>query len=104
MGEPKDVVTWGPAAPGIWRVTMASPPANALSGPLLDGLHAALDAAEAAGDVKVLVVTSAVSPRVLDSALTDRLTAFTWDGTHGSGILEFALTRSPSYTYQRTLP
>jgi enoyl-CoA hydratase/carnithine racemase len=60
MGEPKDLVTWGPAAPGIWRVTMASPPANALSGPLLDGLHAALDAAGAAGDVKVLVVTSAV--------------------------------------------
>ncbi len=60
MGEPKDVVTWGPAAPGIWRVTMASPPANALGGPLLDGLDAALDAAGAAGDVKVLVVTSAV--------------------------------------------
>jgi enoyl-CoA hydratase/carnithine racemase len=54
------VVTWMPAGPGIWRVTMASPPANALSGPLLDGLHAALDAAEAAGDVKVLVVSSAV--------------------------------------------
>ncbi|MGH3160459.1 MAG: enoyl-CoA hydratase-related protein [Streptosporangiaceae bacterium] len=60
MGEPKDVVTWQPAAPGIWRVTMASPPANALSGPLLDGLHATLDAAEAAGNVKVLVVSSAV--------------------------------------------
>jgi enoyl-CoA hydratase len=60
MSSPKDVVTWQPAAPGIWRVTMASPPANALSGPLLDGLHAALDAAEAAGDVKVLVVASAV--------------------------------------------
>jgi enoyl-CoA hydratase/carnithine racemase len=54
MGEPKDVVTWMPTGPGIWRVTMASPPANALSGPLLDGLAAALDAAEAAGDVKVL--------------------------------------------------
>lgn len=48
MKSPSDVVTWQPAAPGIWRVTMASPPANALSGPLLDGLHAALDAAEAA--------------------------------------------------------
>src|ERR1700722_6094624 len=60
MGQPKDVVTWQPAAPGIWRVTMASPPANALSVPLLDGLHAALDAAEAAEDVKVIVVSSAV--------------------------------------------
>ncbi len=60
MGQPKDVVTWQPAAPGIWRVTMASPPANALSVPLLDGLHAALDAAEAAGGVKVIVLSSAV--------------------------------------------
>ena len=60
MGQPKDVVTWQPAAPGIWRVTMASPPANALSVPLLDGLHAALNAAEAAGDVKVIVLSSAV--------------------------------------------
>src|SRR5690348_13165400 len=60
MSPPKDVVTWQPAAPGIWRVTMASPPANALSGPLLDGLHAALDAAEAAGNVKVIVVASAL--------------------------------------------
>ncbi len=45
-----------------------------------------------------------VSPRVLDSALTDRLTAFTWDGTPGSGIFEFALTRSPAYAYVPTLP
>ena len=45
-----------------------------------------------------------VSPRVLDSALTDRLTAFTWDGIPGSGIFEFALTRSPAYAYQPTLP
>jgi enoyl-CoA hydratase/carnithine racemase len=60
MGQPKDVVTWQPVAPGIWQVTMASPPANALSMPLLDGLHAALDAAQAAGDVKVIVVSSAL--------------------------------------------
>jgi enoyl-CoA hydratase len=39
---------------------MASPPANALSVPLLDGLHAAIDAALAAGDVRVMVVTSAL--------------------------------------------
>ncbi len=60
MGQPQDVVTRQPAAPGIWRVTMASPPANALGVPLLDGLHAALDAAEAAGGVKVIVVSSAL--------------------------------------------
>jgi enoyl-CoA hydratase len=60
MGQPKDVVTWQSAAPGIWHITMASPPANALSAPLLDGLHAALDAAQAAGDVKAIVVSSAL--------------------------------------------
>jgi len=60
VDQPEDVVTWHPAAPGIWRVTLASPPANALSAPLLDGLHAALDAAGAAGDVRVVVLTSAL--------------------------------------------
>jgi enoyl-CoA hydratase/carnithine racemase len=37
---------------------MTSPPANALSVPLLDGLHAAIDTAEAAKNVKVMVVSS----------------------------------------------
>src|SRR6516225_5931864 len=60
MGNSGDVVTWHAESAGIWRVTMASPPANALSVPLLNGLHAALDAATAAGDVKVLVVSSAL--------------------------------------------
>ena len=59
MSQRKDVVTWQPAAPGVWNITMASPPANALSVPLLDGLHAALDAAQAGG-VKVIVLSSAV--------------------------------------------
>lgn len=44
-----------------------------------------------------------VSPRTLDSALTDRNTAFTWDGQEGRGIFEFALSRSSSYSYQPTL-
>ncbi|MGW1026790.1 hypothetical protein ACWD4J_24390 [Streptomyces sp. NPDC002577] len=44
-----------------------------------------------------------VSPRTLDSALTDRLASFNWNGTPGRGIFEFALTRSRSYTYQPTL-
>jgi enoyl-CoA hydratase len=55
-----DVVTWRTAAPGVVQVTMASPPANALSVPVLDGLHAAIDSAEAAGNVKVMVVSSAL--------------------------------------------
>lgn len=54
------VVTWAYEAPGILVVTMERPPANALGVPLLDGLHAAMDAAETAGDVKVMVVVSAL--------------------------------------------
>ncbi|WP_141013642.1 enoyl-CoA hydratase/isomerase family protein [Nocardioides sambongensis] len=52
------VVTWTTESPGVVVVTMDRPPANALGIPLLDGLHAAIDAAETAGDVKVMVLTS----------------------------------------------
>jgi len=55
-----DVVTWRTASPGITVVTLARPPANALGPPILDGVHAAIDAAEKAGDVKVMIVTSAL--------------------------------------------
>lgn len=40
--------------------------------------------------------------RTLDSSLTDRLASFDWKGVAGSGIFEFALSRSSSYTYQPT--
>ena len=53
------VVTWTNESPGVVVVTMDRPPANALGLPILDGLHAAIDAAEQAGDVKVMVITSA---------------------------------------------
>lgn len=53
------VVTWTTESPGVVVVTMDRPPANALGIPILDGLHAAIDAAEQAGDVKVMVITSA---------------------------------------------
>jgi len=55
-----NVVTWRYEGPGILVVTMERPPANALGVPILDGIQAAVDAAEAAGDVKVMVVTSAL--------------------------------------------
>lgn len=55
-----DVVSWRTPAPGIMAVTMDRPPANALGPPILDGLHAAVDAAERAGDVKVIVLASAI--------------------------------------------
>lgn len=51
----------------------------------------------------VYPLDGSVSPRTLDSALTDRLTAFTWDDVPGRGIFEFALTRSRAYTYRPTL-
>lgn len=54
------VVTWKAHSPGVMVVTMARPPANALGVPILEGLHAAIDAAEAAGDVKVMVIDSAL--------------------------------------------
>jgi enoyl-CoA hydratase/carnithine racemase len=64
VGQPPDrshdVVTWQATASGVWLVSMASPPANALSPALLDGLHAAIDAAEAAGNVKVMIMSSAL--------------------------------------------
>lgn len=54
------VVTWRTVSPGLVVVTMARPPANALGPALLEGMHAAIDAAEKAGDVKVMVVDSAL--------------------------------------------
>jgi enoyl-CoA hydratase len=60
MTAPTQVVTWRRESPGVWVVTLDRPPANALGLPILDGLHAAIDAAELAGDVKVMIVTSAL--------------------------------------------
>ncbi|AZG46615.1 enoyl-CoA hydratase/isomerase family protein [Gordonia insulae] len=57
--QAQDVVTWKTVKPGIVAVTLERPPANALGIPLLDGLHLAMDAAEKAGDVKVMVIASA---------------------------------------------
>lgn len=50
----------------------------------------------------VYALDGSVSPRTLDSSLTDRLCTFDWAGRPGSGIFEFALTRSPSYRYSPT--
>jgi enoyl-CoA hydratase/carnithine racemase len=55
-----EVVTWHTESAGITVVRLARPPANALGPPLLEGMHAAIDAAEKAGNVKVMIVTSAL--------------------------------------------
>ena len=44
-----------------------------------------------------------VSPKTVDSALTDRLAKFTWDGVDGYGIFEFAHSRSSKYAYRSSL-
>lgn len=51
----------------------------------------------------VYPLDGSVNAKTLDSALTDRCCEFHWDGQTGYGILEYALTRSPSYRYQPTL-
>lgn len=61
QSEPRsEPVSWRTHSPGVWVVTLDRGPANALGLPILDGLHAACDAAEAAGDVKVMVIASAL--------------------------------------------
>ncbi|GAB3710518.1 hypothetical protein [Nocardiopsis oceani] len=51
----------------------------------------------------VYPLDGSVNATTLDSALTDRCCVFDWEGTAGYGIFEYALTRSPSYSYQPTL-
>jgi hypothetical protein len=51
----------------------------------------------------VYPLDGSVTQRTLDSSLTDRLASFDWAGTAGSGIFEFALSRSSSYHYRPTL-
>lgn len=50
----------------------------------------------------VYALDGSVTPKTVDTSLTDRLTTFDWDGRPGIGIFEFALTRSSSYTYKPT--
>jgi len=51
----------------------------------------------------VYPLDGSVTPRTVDSALTDRLAFFDWNGVPGTGIFEFAHTRSSSYTYRPSL-
>jgi hypothetical protein len=52
----------------------------------------------------VYPLDGSVTQRSFSTSLTDRLCTFDWDGVRGSGIFEFAMTRSTSYTYRPTLP
>jgi enoyl-CoA hydratase/carnithine racemase len=52
-------VTWHAVSDGVMQFVLDRPPANALGLPLIDGLTAALDAADAAG-ARIVVISSAV--------------------------------------------
>ena len=51
----------------------------------------------------IYLLDGSVNPKTVDSALTDRLTKFFWDGNPGIGIFEFAHSRSSAYTYRPSL-
>nr|ABC33867.1 3-hydroxybutyryl-CoA dehydratase [Rhodococcus sp. T104] len=51
-------VVWSDVEAGVMTITLQRRPANALGLPIIDGLNAALDAADADGSVKVVVVRS----------------------------------------------
>jgi hypothetical protein len=45
-----------------------------------------------------------ITPRTLDTPMTDRPARFVLDGEeHGTGVFEFAVTRSPRYVYRPSL-
>jgi hypothetical protein len=50
----------------------------------------------------VYLLDGSTGQRSFDTSLTDRLCTFDWDGVPGSGIFEFAMTRSMSYAYRPT--
>ncbi|AMM21839.1 hypothetical protein AX769_18900 [Frondihabitans sp. PAMC 28766] len=51
----------------------------------------------------VYPLDGSVTPRTVDTALTDRLSLLEWDGRRGIGIVEFAHSRSASYLYVPSL-
>jgi hypothetical protein len=52
---------------------------------------------------EVWPLDGSVTQRTLDSSLTDRLASFRWGDVAGSGIFEFALSRSSSYSYRPSI-
>lgn len=55
-----DAVTWSSSG-GIMRISLRRPPANPLGLPIIEGLNAALDAADADRSVRVLLIASEIS-------------------------------------------
>src|ERR1700712_708270 len=68
-------------------VSLNRPPANALGTPLLDGLHAALDAAGTAGDIKVMVIRSEIDGFFAAGADIKQLSSIDAESFHAYGEL-----------------
>jgi hypothetical protein len=51
----------------------------------------------------VYPLDGSVTPKTVDSALTDRLAVFEWNGVTGLGVFEFAHSRSAKYHYRPSL-
>jgi hypothetical protein len=66
------------------------------------GEHHGEDHGSGHREFDVYALDGSVGPMTLDSALTDRTTLFDRSGLSGTGIFEFARTRSPRYTYRPT--
>lgn len=77
----------------------ASAPGGFMSGGGYGGHHGERNG-RAHVEHEVYPLDGSVSQRTLDSSLTDRPARFDWDGTPGTGIFEFAVTRSRSYRYR----
>ncbi len=58
VSQEQAAVSWREASPGVVLVTLSLLLANALGPPILDGLHAAIDAAS--DGIRVMIITSAV--------------------------------------------
>jgi hypothetical protein len=91
------------ASGSVYRIdTDASAGGGYMSGGGYGGHHGAARGRDHV-ESDVYPLDGSVTQRTLDSSLTDRLAAFTWEGTPGSGIFEFALSRSANYAYRPTL-
>jgi hypothetical protein len=96
------VVTVATASGRIYRIDAdAGAGGGFMAGGGYGGHHGAAKGVDHA-EGEVYPLDGSVTPRTLNSSLTDRLAAFGCDGVRGSGIFEFALSRSPSYFYRPT--
>jgi enoyl-CoA hydratase len=87
-------VTWEAAGDGVLSILLERPPANALGLPIVEGLHAALDAADEDPGVKVVVVASRIPGFFAAGADIKHMATIDGAGFHAYGdALRGALNR-----------